>query len=110
MARVHRIKSWPISFDAILEGAKTFDLRVNDRDYRVGDYVDLHKFDPNNGVFMGESQMRKITFIQEIDLFDPDCAEDGPFSITYAILSYAPLAPSNELVDAPIEVVEPSNG
>lgn len=44
--RIHRIKSWPNYFNAVLKGWKTFELRYNDRDYRVGDKLLLMEFDP----------------------------------------------------------------
>ena len=37
--RIHLLKSIPESFDLILDGDKPFDVRVPDRDYRVGDWV-----------------------------------------------------------------------
>lgn len=100
MARVHRIKSWPPSFDAIVEGTKTNDVRVFDRDYRVGDYVELLCFDSTNNVFMGGSAYRKVTFIEEI------LSNRGVGCEKFAVLSYAPLAPSDEDVDGKIEIVE----
>lgn len=34
--------------DAILEGKKTFEIRYNDRDYKVGDLINFNKVLDNN--------------------------------------------------------------
>lgn len=45
--KVHRLKSWPRFFSAILEGSKTFDFRpAADRIFEGGDYLQLHEWDP----------------------------------------------------------------
>jgi len=35
--RTHRLKTWPQYFEAVLKGTKRFDIRVDDRDFAVGD-------------------------------------------------------------------------
>lgn len=42
----HRLKTWPEYFQAILEGKKTFEVRVNDRDFKVGDELVLEEWEP----------------------------------------------------------------
>lgn len=44
--KTHRLKSWPEPFRAMIEGLKTFDLRVDDREYEVGDILHLEEFKP----------------------------------------------------------------
>lgn len=45
-SRTHSVKCWPYQYNLILTGLKTFDLRWNDRDYRTGDVLHLHEYDP----------------------------------------------------------------
>lgn len=45
----HDLKCHPHFFAAIAEGKKTFEIRRNDRDYRVGDTLTLREFDPSYG-------------------------------------------------------------
>lgn len=37
----HQIKCWPVYFDAIRRGEKTFDVRRDDRGYQKGDVLKL---------------------------------------------------------------------
>ncbi len=43
--RVHDLKCAPGPFDAVWRGAKAFEWRKNDRDYRVGDALALREWD-----------------------------------------------------------------
>lgn len=50
---VHNLKLLPEYFDAVVNGIKTFEIRKNDRDYKVGDTLHLYEFDPEvNGYFL----------------------------------------------------------
>ncbi len=40
----HHLKSWPEPFAATWSGKKQYDLRNNDRDFRVGDYLLLQEW------------------------------------------------------------------
>lgn len=44
----HDLKLWPKYFDAVLAGHKTFEWRLNDRDFKVGDHVLLREWDPQH--------------------------------------------------------------
>lgn len=46
MIRFHTLRTRPEAFYAVLDGSKTFEFRKNDRDYRRGDKVILHAWDP----------------------------------------------------------------
>jgi hypothetical protein len=41
----HDLKTWLPYFDAVLEGRKNFEVRLNDRNYEVGDWVRLLPYD-----------------------------------------------------------------
>lgn len=41
----HVLKSAPRYFDAIFRGVRTHELRRNDRNYQVGDVLELHEYD-----------------------------------------------------------------
>ncbi len=39
----HKLKIDPESFEAVREGKKTFTIRINDRNFHVGDTLELHE-------------------------------------------------------------------
>lgn len=44
--KVHDLKCYPVPFSATWEGLKSWEIRMNDRDYKVGDRIDLREWDP----------------------------------------------------------------
>lgn len=52
---VHKLKLFPEYFDAVVNGIKTFEIRKNDRDYKVGDTLRLYEFDPKEEEFRAKS-------------------------------------------------------
>jgi hypothetical protein len=50
----HELKTWPEHYDNVVKGAKTFEIRKNDRDFRVGDTVALRRFCPEKKEYTGE--------------------------------------------------------
>ena len=57
----HVLKIYPKYFDDILEGNKNFEIRKNDRDFRVGDYIILREWD--NIHYSGRQIRAKITYM-----------------------------------------------
>jgi hypothetical protein len=43
----HNLKTWPSFFEAVLSGAKTFEVRLDDRGFQAGDTVTLREYDPD---------------------------------------------------------------
>ena len=68
---IHQLKTWPIPFSAVKDGSKTYEVRKNDRDFQVGDLVQLWYFDPDahwqdgspNGRYSGDYVMAVITYL-----------------------------------------------
>lgn len=46
LPKVHRVKSWPESFRAVVTGRKRFEMRRDDRNYQPGDTIELQEFMP----------------------------------------------------------------
>lgn len=41
---IHALKTLPEYFEAVWENKKTFELRKNDRDFKVGDYLAFNEW------------------------------------------------------------------
>ena len=42
----HELKIWPMYYERVKNGSKTFEVRKNDRNFQMGDTVTLKEFDP----------------------------------------------------------------
>lgn len=60
---VHELKVWKPYFKDIKEGRKGFELRLNDRDYKVGDELILNEFDVDEDMFTGDHIHAEVTYI-----------------------------------------------
>lgn len=64
--RTHDLKCWPEPFAALRRGDKPYEIRVNDRDYRVGDLLRLREvalFHGYAGPYTGEVEERVVTYM-----------------------------------------------
>lgn len=57
---MHTLNCDHAEFDAIAEGRKTFEVRLDDRDYRVGDRLDLRRAGPREVREMHELGRRAL--------------------------------------------------
>lgn len=60
---IHKLKIDSKYFDAVLKGFKTFEIRKNDRNYKVGDKLILQEYDPEKQVCTGYELLAFITYI-----------------------------------------------
>lgn len=60
---IHELKILPEYYKAQVEGKKNFEIRKNDRDYKVGDKLVLKEYDPKAKELTGQSFITEITFI-----------------------------------------------
>lgn len=60
---VHDLKCWPVFFAPLARGEKTFELRVNDRDYKVGDLLLLREWDYETRSYTGAFVVRRVPYI-----------------------------------------------
>jgi hypothetical protein len=51
---MHELKCWPEYFQATFIGLKKFDLRRNDRGFKVGDMIKLREYEPPKPQVQGE--------------------------------------------------------
>ncbi len=62
-------KAWPEYFEEILKGNKSYDLRLNDFECKVGDTLLLKEWDPKSQKYTGREIEKKITYIGETNKF-----------------------------------------
>lgn len=59
----HELKTWPDEYQAVVRGDKRFELRVNDRGFKVGDVLVLREFGPYSERYTGSLIRCKVTYI-----------------------------------------------
>jgi len=59
----HDLKTWPDQYRAILDGRKTFEVRLNDRAFDVGDTLLLKEWDPSPCGYTHREQRVRVTYI-----------------------------------------------
>jgi hypothetical protein len=59
----HHLKSWVGLFQPLYDGTKTHDLRVMDRDYKVGDICKIWEWNPITREYTGREMFYQITYI-----------------------------------------------
>jgi hypothetical protein len=64
---IHTLKTWTQSFEEIVSNNKRFEIRKNDRDFRVGDRLDLMEYDPTTDTYTGSHCHRWVTYIMRND-------------------------------------------
>ncbi len=63
-------KVWPEYFQKILEGEKTFELRLNDFDIQEGDIFFLREWDPKIKDYTGRELEKKVGFVGQWKIND----------------------------------------
>jgi hypothetical protein len=69
----HELKCWPEYFADIASGRKNFEIRLNDRNFQVGDCLTLREWNPATSEYTGKTTRRWITYITSF----PDGLRDG---------------------------------
>jgi hypothetical protein len=61
----HDLKTWPVFFQSIWCGNKTFEIRKNDRAFKELDEITLVEYDPSTSSFSGRRIHGVITYITD---------------------------------------------
>ena len=79
---IHRLKTIQPYFNEVELGSKTFEVRKNDRDFKVGDFMVLQEWELNGHFLTGNEVKTIITYV----LDNPEyCKEE------YVIIGFAKL-------------------
>lgn len=61
--RTHHLKCWPQYFQAVKIGAKTFEVRKNDRDYQVDDEIHLREWSQDKQEYTGDDLWFVVSYV-----------------------------------------------
>lgn len=59
----HELKTWPFYYQDIANGNKKFEIRLNDRDFKIGDMLILKEYDPDTKKYTNNFCTKTITYI-----------------------------------------------
>jgi len=82
-------KTWPEEFQAINDGKKKFDLRLNDFEVRPGDTLVLREYDPSRAgsdAYTGRVIEKKVSYVfkfkpEELRWYSPEDVEERGLQI-----------------------------
>ncbi len=60
---LHELKTHRLPFGAVLRGDKTFEIRLNDRCFEVGDILYLREYDHITNEYTGSACYRRVRYI-----------------------------------------------
>ena len=60
---LHELKTLPISFEAVVNGEKTFEFRKNDRGFCVGDKLLLREWDEFLNAYTNRCALVNVTYV-----------------------------------------------
>lgn len=63
----HELRCWPKYFSAIESGSKNFEIRYNDRGFKVGDTLLLCEWEPETKKYTGKQLRCLITYITDYE-------------------------------------------
>jgi len=69
---VHELKVWPVYFDALRTRRKTFEVRRNDRNYQLHDWLILREWNPSTAEYTGRVLRRRVSYISDLAIIGID--------------------------------------
>lgn len=84
--KIHELKTWPEFFADIAANRKTFELRRDDRGFKVGDTLELREYDPKTKSYTGRMVFRSVKHLLE-HRPDAGCAATFGLQHGYVIMS-----------------------
>jgi len=90
--KIHELKTWPEYYQEIEVGNKTFEVRKNDRDYKVGDILHLREYYPKRTIvedmimegYSGREMLTKVEYILQGGSFG---IEEGYYVMSIKVIA-----------------------
>ena len=70
MSKKHELKCWSGFFNLVWEGVKTFEYRVDDRQYNEGDDLVVRDWDKDKSEYRGRYYTAKVGYVLHCATFD----------------------------------------
>lgn len=86
--KMHKLKTWVKPFIATKNGSKTFEVRKNDRGFKVGDKLVLREYKNKQKKYTGRSICVRVEYLTSLDNFLP---VRGYVGMTVRVLPLTPL-------------------
>ena len=94
---IHQLKQASIYFEDVTSGRKPFEVRKNDRDFKVGDFLALNELN-EAGKETGKSALFRVTYV----LNSPEYCKEG-----YVILGIKPCTVQTALASQVLDENDP---
>lgn len=65
LKKVHTLKTWDEYFEAIWLKQKKFEVRIDDREYKKGDILQLQEWDTKKEEYTGREMFCDVTYMLE---------------------------------------------
>ncbi|QXO10366.1 hypothetical protein [Proteus phage vB_PmiM_ZX7] len=65
----HEIKIYPLYFSQVCYGLKKAELRINDRNYQIGELVCMKEYNPDTKSYTGNFVTIEITMVNDVSDF-----------------------------------------
>ena len=66
---VHELKTSPCYFQDVCDGIKPFEVRVNDRDFQIGDTLLLKEYDATTCHYSGRETCKMVVYLLDDPAF-----------------------------------------
>lgn len=70
---IHELKTLPEFWQDVFDNIKNFEVRFNDRDFKVGDLLFLREWDPKTETYTGRVARRNVIYV----LDNPQYVKEG---------------------------------
>ena len=64
---IHELKTWPRFFEDVVSGRKTFEIRRDDRGFKVGDTLRLREWDYTSEKYTGQEEWFDVTYLTHFE-------------------------------------------